>query len=517
MHESRVTPTGTAVDKSTGMRRRSVLLGGAAAAAATAAAVTLQGATGTGPATAAGGALDPQDKSLAFAGVVDLARRLKAGEFTARQLTDFYLARIDMLNPTLRAFIIPMHAAARAEADARDAQKARGEKLGPLHGVPIGIKAENDVKGIVTTYGGAAFVKPAAKDSEVVRRLRAAGAVIIGITAMPEFGIPAFTESVAYGYTRNPWNIIHSTAGSSGGTAAAVASGMVPAAIGGDGGGSIRLPSSWCGLVGIKHQRGRVSSAPNKDLWKALGVIGPLCRRIEDNALILDTIHGTVAGVDLYHAEPWPYTLTEALSRPVRPLRIAISAAQPAGTFLDADSRNAIFETGEILRKLGHRVVQHDPVYPPTLTAAFQPQFFGGFSTEARRADHYDLLQRTTREGVDIGMATGMGTDAGVAKGIEIGKQVGKQILDSVFPAYDLLIVPTTPGKAMRVGQLDGVSFPELAAKSSPVAAYTSVWNVVGNPACAVPAGFSAGLPLSVQIVAPPNKEHVIVPVVKQL
>ena len=498
-----------------GFRRRSVLVGGMAAAAA--GAVALQGVTGAAPAAAAGRDLDPNDKSIAFAGVVEIAKRIAAGEFTARQITDFFLARIDMLNPTLRAWTIPLHERARAEADALDAKKASGARLGPLHGVPIGIKAENHVKGVPTTYGGAAFTTPATDDAEVVKRLRAAGAVILGITAMPEFGIWPFTETSAHGYTRNPWNILHSTAGSSGGTASAVASGMVPAAIGGDGGGSIRLPSSWCGLYGLKLQRGRVSAAPNVDLWKSLGVIGPLCRKVEDTALILDCIHGSVAGVDLYKADPWPYTLTEALTKPVRSLRIAISTAQPAGTHLDDDTRRAVLQTGAILGKLGHRVVAHDPVYPATLTAAFQPQVLGGFSTEARRADHYELLERRTREGVDVGRSTGLSSDLAVTKAIELSKTVGKQILASVFPAYDLLICPTTPGKAYPIGQLDGAGFVEASAKASPVAAYTSVWNVVGNPAAAVPAGFSGGLPLSVQLVGPNNSEPLICQVAAQL
>ncbi|GAB2643246.1 amidase [Gordonia jinhuaensis] len=489
-----------------GIGRRSLLAGSAVAAAAAVAATSLSAA----PATAAPRGLDPHDKSIAFAGVVELARRVRSGEFTARQLTDFFLARIDMLNPTLRAWTIPLYDAARAEADALDAKKASGAKLGPLHGVPIGIKAENHVKGVPTTYGGAAFTKPATDDAEVVKRLRAAGAVILGITAMPEFGIWPFTETSAHGYTRNPWNILHSTAGSSGGTASAVASGMVPAAIGGDGGGSIRLPSSWCGLYGLKLQRGRVSAAPNKDLWKALGVIGPLCRKVEDTALILDCIHGSVPGVDLYSAEPWPYSLTDALRKPLRPLRIALSTAQPAGTFLDDDSRQAILDTGAILSRLGHRVSGHDPVYPATLTAAFEPQVVGGFSTEAHRADHYELLEARTRQGVDIGKATGLSTDVAVSKAIEVGKQVGSQILGSVFPAFDLLICPTTPGKAYEIGQLDGADFVAASAKASPVAAYTSVWNVCGNPAAAVPAGFSDGLPLSVQLVGPPNSEPLL-------
>ena len=187
-------------------------------------------------------------EDVAFAGVTAIAAKTRSGEVTAREVTDFFLERIARFNPELNAFITVLSDEARADADALDTKAQRGEELGPLHGVPIAIKAENDVAGIPTTFGGAAFTTPARADSAVVARLRAAGAVIVGTTAMPEFGIWPYTESVANGATRNPWNTAYSPAGSSGGTAAAVAAGLVPAAIGGDGGGSIRLPAAWCGI-----------------------------------------------------------------------------------------------------------------------------------------------------------------------------------------------------------------------------------------------------------------------------
>lgn len=199
---------------------------------------------------------------LAFAGAAAIAEKTLSGELSARDVTDYFLDRIERHNPVLNAFITVLAEQAREDADGLDEKAHRGEELGRLHGVPIAIKAENDVEGVVTTFGGSGFSTPAPADSAVVARLRAAGAVIVGTTAMPEFGIWPFTESVANGATRNPWNTAYSPAGSSGGTAAAVAAGLVPAAIGGDGGGSIRLPSAWCGLFGLKPQRGRVSSAP---------------------------------------------------------------------------------------------------------------------------------------------------------------------------------------------------------------------------------------------------------------
>ena len=173
------------------------------------------------------------------------------------------LARIEERDPGLNAFSRVLGAEAIAEADARDVASAAGGVVGPLHGVPIAIKEEVDVAGAVTTFGGDGNSTPAAADALIVSRLRAAGAVIIGKTTMPEFGAFPFTESISRGITRNPWDPRRTPGGSSGGTAVAVAAGMVPVGIGGDGGGSIRIPSASCGLFGLKPQRGRVSTAPH--------------------------------------------------------------------------------------------------------------------------------------------------------------------------------------------------------------------------------------------------------------
>ena len=194
-----------------------------------------------------------------------------------RQVVAEALARIQAGDAELNAFSVVLAEQALAEADALDAADA---PVGPLHGVPIAIKEEIDVAGTVTTFGGLANSTPATADAEVVTRLRAAGAVIIGKTTMPEFGAFPFTESDSRGVTRNPWDRTRTPGGSSGGTAAAVSAGMVPVGMGGDGGGSIRIPSASCGLFGLKPQRGRVTTAPHPHLWWALGTAGPLTRSV---------------------------------------------------------------------------------------------------------------------------------------------------------------------------------------------------------------------------------------------
>ena len=221
------------------------------------------------------------DQDVAFAGAARQAEMVRAGEVSPTELVQLSLDRIARLDPQLNAFRKVLAEKALLEAEQAEARLKAGEER-PLLGVPIAIKNEVDVAGEVNTHGTDGFTEPAAADSEMVRRLREAGAIIVGLTLMPELGICGFTESATYGVTRNPWDLQRSPGGSSGGSAAAVASGMVPIASAGDGGGSIRLPAASAGLFGIKPQRGRISLAPDHELWNGLIVVGsaqPQCAR----------------------------------------------------------------------------------------------------------------------------------------------------------------------------------------------------------------------------------------------
>lgn len=429
------------------------------------------------------------------------------GTCSARDLVEHSLSKIARLDPLLNAFAFVRWEEARREADELDAELAASGPRGSLHGLPVAIKEENDVAGIPTQFGGGANGVAAKQDSEVVRRLRAAGAVIIGTTRMPEFGIWPYTESVAHGWTRNPWDLNRSTAGSSGGTAAAVASGMVAVGIGGDGGGSIRLPSSWCGLFGLKPQRGRVSLAPNADLWRSLGVIGPLARTVEDSALVYDAIAGSTT-VDRFSAGPLASTMLVAARSPLeRRLRIMVSAKNPmGGPAADADTLDALQRTAGALRRLGHEVVEKDPDYP-SLGLAFQVQVAAGVRDEVARIAYPELLERRTRTLLRL---TGVGARLG-RWGEAVGTRRGARFVSELFADTDLLLTPTTPSAARPIGQLNGVGALAAAHKASATSSFTSLWNVCGNPAASVPAGFSAaGLPLSVQVVGPMDGECLV-------
>ncbi|MFK4762024.1 amidase [Microbacterium sp. ZW T5_45] len=451
---------------------------------------------------------------LLYSSVAEQAAWVSTGEISARELVEHSIARIELLNPLLNAFAHIFTEESRAQADRLDAERKAGMTRGTLHGVPIAIKEENDIAGLPTRYGSAAYSAPAIADSEVVRRLRAAGAIIIGTTRMPEFGIWPFTESESFGWTRNPWDRDRSTAGSSGGTAAAVASGMVAAGIGGDGGGSIRLPASWCGLFGLKPQRGRVSLAPNPDLWRALGAIGPITRTVSDSALIHDAIGGARTG-DRYTAAPLSRSMTHAATERIkRPLRVKVSIKNPSGgPTADRETVAALVRTTALLRQLGHEIIEVDPPYP-RLGLQFQLQLGAGISDEAARADRPQLLERRTKALLRV--ARPLQRFGPWAE--ESARKLGEPFLEKLFEDADLLITPTTPSAALPVGQLDRIGAIAAVRKATPVSSYTSIWNVLGNPAAAMPVGFTtSGLPLSAQIIGPNNSEPTILALCAQL
>ncbi|MGA8846779.1 MAG: amidase [Nocardioides sp.] len=446
---------------------------------------------------------------LRSASVSEIVRLTSEGDLTPKVVVDEALERIAERDPALNAFSVVLSDQARAEAAALGGASAAP---GPLHGVPIAIKEELDVAGCVTTFGGEGNTTPVTADCELVARLRAAGAVIVGKTTMPEFGAWPYTEGASRGITRNPWDPTRTPGGSSGGTAAAVASGMVPVAIGGDGGGSIRIPSAMCGLFGLKPQRGRVTTAPHEHLWLALGTTGPLARTVRDAAIVYDVIRGNL-DTDRFRAGPVGSFEAAALRAPDR-LRIGWSV-KPVTKGVKPDPLHvaAVEETAQLLRELGHDVVEIDPRYPDP-TTAFVPQFFGGIRDEAQMVEHYDRLERRTRETYRLGSWV---TPRVIEWALKAGEKVSVKA-NRVFDSVDVLLTPSIAHRPPRVGILDGRGSAASSLLAMPAIAYAALWNVAGNPAASVPCGIAEdGLPVGVQLVGPTDGEELLLSLSAQL
>src|SRR4051794_24410833 len=266
------------------------------------------------------------------------------------------LGRIERLDGELNAFGAVFAERALADADRADARRARGE-VAPLLGVPVAIKDEIDIAGEITSRGSGAVTARATADAEVVRRLRDAGAIVLGKTTMPELGLWPFTESITWGVTRNPWDLERTPGGSSGGSAAAVAAGLVGAAIGVDGAGSIRIPAACCGVFGLKPQTGRVPRWPHDreggSHWQCFG---PLTRSVLDSAIVFDVIQGP----EPMRERPGPFE--RAARAPSSRLRVAVCDAFPAGTrgTLAPEVQQALRDTADVLRSCGHQVVERE-------------------------------------------------------------------------------------------------------------------------------------------------------------
>ena len=358
------------------------------------------------------------------------------------------------------------------------------------------------------------------EDGELVRRLRAAGAIVLGKTRVPELCAFPWTESPTGGATRNPWNLQHTPGGSSGGTAAAVAAGLVGAGLASDGGGSIRFPAAYCGLFGLKTQRGRVPLAPGAGtLGRAHRVNGAITRSVRDSALFYDAVaEGPPdVGADAVQAG----SLLEALGVPGEPaprqLRVALVSNLPPSPLsaLHDDNRAALDEVVELLRGLGHEVHEHEIDHGPIAPAPeFTALYLNGLSEESHSLQDPERLERRIRSLARLGSLL----PAWVVQRVRDRLPAYAERLNELFGDHDVLLTPVTPAPAPRVGACEGRGWLWTTVVAASTVPYAACWNVTGQPACSVPAGFSAdGLPRAVQLVAPPRGEATIMSLAAQL
>jgi amidase len=464
---------------------------------------------------------------LAVVDAIAQATLVRDGVASPRELVDAAIDRIDAVNDQLNAVIHRRDERARAEADA-------GPPDGPFRGVPILVKDLDGTLADEPLHLGNRLLRDLEHvpdhDSYLFARLRAAGCVIVGKTNTPELGLLPTAESHAHGPTRNPWNLDRSTGGSSGGSGAAVASGMVPVAHAGDGGGSIRIPASACGLFGLKPSRGRVSLGPDEgEAWAGLVARHVVTRTVRDSAAVLDVIAGPMLG-DPYAAAPPARPFLDEVGTDPGALRIGMmSVVSPAGLVeVDAACVDAAHDAATLLESLGHRV---ESAYPEPLDDL---ALLVHFTTVLAASTAYDLRKLGVLVGRDL---TADDVEPLTWAQAEAGRAVtAEAYLDAVEalrawarrmaawwepadgqPGFDLLLTPTMARPPAPLGEIRGDDAEGALIAATPYAAFTVPFNVTGQPAMSVPLHWADGLPIGVQLVAASGREDLLFRVAAQL
>lgn len=439
---------------------------------------------------------------------LEQAASVRAREVSPVELVEHYLDRIARLGDEVGAFVTVTADLARLRAKA--AETHAGER-GPLFGVPTAIKDLAQTAGVRTTFGSAttADFVPEVSD-EVVLRLEEAGMVSLGKTNTPEFGSPCYTEPDVAPPARTPWDLTRMAGGSSGGAGAAVAAGLVPVAHGSDGGGSIRIPASCCGLFGLKPSRGRVSAGPVYGDPVGLGVSGPLARTVRDAAAMLDAMAGPAVG-DPYWAAPLPAgeSYLDWCEREPGRLRVArFSTPLVAETEVHPECLRAYQDASRLLERLGHHVEEVDPPLAPAAVPTFETCWAVLSALAPVPPDAGDRLRPLTRWLRERGHAV-----SGPEFGLAVGdlRRVAAQALRALAP-YDAVLTPTLAQPPLRVGEIRDDADPardfENQKRFTP---WTSAWNVTGMPSVSLPLHTTPdGLPVGVMLAGRPNEDHLL-------
>ncbi|MBV7694488.1 amidase [Streptomyces sp. TRM70350] len=426
---------------------------------------------------------------------VEIAAAVQEKRVTPREVVAGHLARIQQLDGRIGAFRAVRAERALAEADEVGARDDLAEL--PLAGVPVAVKDNLAVRGESTRIGSAATPDvPAEQDHVTVARLRSAGAVVVGLTNVPELCVFGTTEGV-HGTARNPWDTTRTAGGSSGGSAAAVAAGMVPIALGNDGMGSLRIPAANCGVVTIKPGRGVVPAGISDGDWFGMSENGPLATTVEDARLMLSVL----AGTDVVVRQDAPATR-----------RVAVSLRSPiAGVTVGKPYTTAAREAAGLLIKGGHQVRRADPPYPATLSFASLAHWTAGTCVDAQGLD-VRLLARRTRVHAAVGRRFVRTVRTGTAR------EELRRRLEPFFAEYDVLLTPALARRSPKAGPWHERGWLRNVAANTTYSPMTPPWNLTGWPAMAVPFGtLPSGAPCAVQLVGRPGSEAELLELAGQL
>ena len=456
---------------------------------------------------------------LLFSPATELARLVRTGAVSARELVEASLGRIEALDGRVNAFVATDGERALATADGFGQGDPR-----PFAGVPLAIKDSAPVDGLPLTYGSSLFgdYRPG-YDSHIVRRCREAGFVIVGTTTMPEFGIAPVTEPRRYGPVRNPWDPGRTTGGSSGGSAAAVSSAMVPVAQGTDGGGSIRIPAACCGLVGLKPARGRISLGPDTGEHFTTAA-GCLTRTVQDTAAVLDVLAGYELGDASWAPPPSEPFAVSAARGPSAALRVACALAPPLEATVDPVCSAAVQDAAALLEELGHQVEEVDPPWSsPELLDLFTVSFAAsvalGIAMGARLAgrepspEDVEPLSWALRE-----QAIAVSSVEHLAAVTQL-QRFARELIGFLAP-YDALLVPSLAERPVPIGEIDACSDHPMEdfVRGARFTPFTAVANVTGQPAVSLPfAHGDDGLPVGVQLVGRPAGEGPLLSLAAQI
>jgi len=462
------------------------------AAAAAARGVTIASAQRGSPAASTAPSRDAAD-ALAGLTLSDVSARIKAGTVTSAELVNACLARIDIYNPKVNAFITITRDQAIAQAKALDAEQRAGRLRGPLHGIPIALKDNIDTAGVRTTAASAVFDdRVPSEDAEVARRLAAAGAVVVGKANLHEFAFGGTSATSYYGPVRNPWALERNPGGSSGGSAAAIATDLCYGALGTDTGGSIRTPASYCSVVGLKPTYGLVSIRGIIPLTLSLDHCGPITRSVMDAAMMLNVLAG-YDRLDIASVEHPAEDYVAAVKQPVGGFRIGIARA-PFFDLLDADVAKVVDDALRVLAKLTKSMT--DTLLPTTRDITLSGETY---------AYHEEMVTRGSgRYMIPTRRALQNGANAKAAEYVRSHWRLEllRRTIDDAFKNVDLVVLPTRRRTPRTVDA--SIKREETDVPRNPELENTGAFNMYGIPAISIPCGFtSKGLPVGLMIAGP--------------